>query len=256
MLSCKLRYWGRSYYRPSRMQWNITNGMGIPSNQTTVESNGTMQMMESAVRFTVKSEFFTQSPIKVTFTMFYFTLNISDEEVKEHRNYSEFEFLWTSPEIMQDLRKYIVCVIIISNMILFSLILWFSSMEGVIASTQSILRSTKTSNQKHYLSHHCRLSLRSEFFTVPIISVWLCDSSQREFFYNQYLRFFYCDCNSQVELMFGMPYAICICNVRYSYDRIFSKQTFSTFILFVSFQNRQIHFCRLVFDQQITLDCR
>ena len=91
------------------MQWNTSYGMEITSNQTVVDSNGTKIIMDSSIRLSSMSEFLTQSPIKVTFTMFYFTLNISTEEVKEHSSYSEFEFQWTSPEIIQDFRKYIVC---------------------------------------------------------------------------------------------------------------------------------------------------
>ena len=106
VLSCTLRYWGSEF---PRMRWNLLNGMEIPSNQTIVESNRTVNILESSIRLTAKSEFLTQSPIVFTFTMVYFASSTSDgiaEGVDEQIRPSEYQFVWSSPKIFKGFREY------------------------------------------------------------------------------------------------------------------------------------------------------
>ena len=76
-----------------------------------------MNTMESSIRLSAKSEFLTKSPTVFTFTMFYFDWNSSDgvaEESNEHRtNYSKYKYVWYSPNISKDSRKYThhICVV-------------------------------------------------------------------------------------------------------------------------------------------------
>ena len=133
-LSCEIRYWGIC---PHPMHWNTLNGKEVPSNQTIVKSNRNMNIKESSIRLSAKSEFLTQAPTVFTFTMFYFEWNSSDgvaEESNEHRtNYSKYKYVWYSPNISKDSREY-------SHHILYVLFIrkW---LQKLICSTQCLCQA-------------------------------------------------------------------------------------------------------------------